>query len=94
MSNMAAGAAREVAIQIARYLRAHPEAADTLDGAAHWWISRPASLDVVERAMKMLEQAKVMQRRILPDGTVIFRSGPGLASFHDFLDCSHPVYRA
>jgi hypothetical protein len=42
----------------------------------------------------MLEQAKVVQRRILPDGTVIFRSGPGLASFHDFLDCSHPVYRA
>jgi hypothetical protein len=91
---MAAGVARDVAIQIARYLRAHPDAADTLDGAAHWWINRPASLDVMELAMKMLEQAKVVQRYILPDGRVIFRSGPGLASFHDVLDLSPSVYRA
>jgi hypothetical protein len=94
MSNMAAGDAREVAIQIARYLRAHPDAADTLQGAAHWWISRPVNLDIVEHAMDMLEQAKVVQRHLLHDGTVIFRGGPGLAAFHDVLDLSHTVFRA
>ena len=84
MSNIASGDARAVAIQIARYLRAHPDAADTLEGAARWWISRQPPADVMERAMKMLEDVNVVQRHVLPDGTVIFRGGPGLASFHDF----------
>ena len=84
MSKTAKGDARAVAIQIARYLRAHPEAADTLEGAAYWWISPQPGLDVMERAMTMLEHAKVVERHLLPDGTVIFRGGRDLASSHDF----------
>ena len=84
MSNTAAGDARAVAIQIARYLRAHPDAADTLEGAALWWLQRQPPLDVVERAMTLLEEVKVVERRILPGGRLIFRGGPNLASFHGF----------
>ena len=91
---MAAGDARAVAIQIARYLRAHPDAADTLEGAAHWWITQPASPDVMERAMTLLEHVKVVRRHVLADGTVIFRSGPGLSSLHDAFDLSHMAFRA
>ena len=84
MSNTAGGDARAVAVQIARYLRAHPDAADTLEGAALWWLQRQPPLDVVERAMRLLEEVKVVERHILPGGRVIFRAGSGLASFHDF----------
>lgn len=84
MFNTAAGDARAVAIQIARYLRAHPDAADTLEGAAHWWLRQQPTLDVMERAMNLLEQVNVVERHLLPGGRVIFRGGPGLTSFHDF----------
>jgi hypothetical protein len=84
MSNTAGGDARAVAVQIARYLRAHPDAADTLEGAALWWLQGQPPTDVVERAMRLLEEVKVVERHILPGGRVIFRAGPRLASFHDF----------
>ena len=80
----AEGDARAVAMQIAHYLREHPDAADTLEGAARWWMTPQRTVDVMERAMTMLEDANVVERHALPGGAVVFRAGRGLASFDDF----------
>jgi hypothetical protein len=79
----ARGDARAAAIQIVQYLREHPDAADTLEGASRWWMHPQQTPDVMERAMKMLEEVKVVERHNLPDGTVIFRaSRDAVSSIH------------
>jgi hypothetical protein len=80
----ARGDARAAAMQIVHYLREHPDAADTLEGAGRWWISPQRPLDVMERAMTMLEEVNVVERHTLPDGTVIFRASRGAVSSTDF----------
>jgi hypothetical protein len=47
-------AVREIAREILRYLHLYPEAKDTLDGIAQWWLRRepsPQVLQDVERAV-------------------------------------------
>lgn len=47
----------DIAWAILRYLESHPEAKDTLDGIAHWWLRREWSerlLGDVERAVALL----------------------------------------
>lgn len=80
----AEGDARAVAMQIVHYLREHPDAADTLEGAARWWMTPQRTLEVMERAMTMLEDVNVVERHALPGGAVIFRAVRGLASFSGF----------
>jgi hypothetical protein len=67
--------ARKVAADIVRYLRAHPGAADTLDGVARWWLQQPPGLLVMERAMAMLVSEEIVERHVLPEGTAVFRGG-------------------
>jgi len=67
----------EVAGVVARYLRAHPEASDTLDGIAPWWLSRPRQDDaseLVQAALDLLIERGVVERRTTADGVVLFRS--------------------
>jgi hypothetical protein len=46
---------RDIARAILRYLRAHPEAKDTMDGIAEWWLEgRHSERRVVERAIGLL----------------------------------------
>jgi hypothetical protein len=78
MSDAAEGEAQAVAKEIVQYLRAHPGAADTLDGAARWWLSHPPSDAVMERAMATLVSRRVVERHVLPEGTAVFRCGPRL----------------
>ena len=50
-------AAREAARDIVRYLVAHPQAADTLDGIVQWWLVREGRMHrraVVEQALAWL----------------------------------------
>ena len=49
--------AREIARAVLRYLETHPEAKDTLEGIARWWIERERTerlLEEVERAVTLL----------------------------------------
>jgi hypothetical protein len=80
MSKSAEGDAQAVARELLRYLRAHPEAADTLDGAARWWLDRPPAMAVMERAMSMLEDEQFVQRHVLPGGAAVFRGGRRLGT--------------
>ena len=64
-----------VAAAIRRYLRDHPNAADTLDGIARWWLSGNSGdelLTDVERAMQQLVTQGEVVRQTLLDGTVIY----------------------
>ena len=60
---------------IRRYLRDHPNAADTVEGMAAWWLpgdARPEPASVVERAINVLLGRHELTRRTLSDGTVIY----------------------
>lgn len=64
-----------VAESIHRYLREHPNAADTLEGVASWWLSGDADkewLITVERAIEQLVTRGELVRQTLRDGTVIY----------------------
>ena len=60
-------AARKIAREILRYLDLNPEAKDTLDGIAQWWLRRAPSAQVlqdVERAVIwMLGQGVLLESR-------------------------------
>jgi hypothetical protein len=64
-----------VAREIERYLDAHPDAADTIDGVMQWWLP-PTSAAVprasVERALAALVAKGAVGSRTLVDGTVIY----------------------
>ena len=58
------------------YLAENPDAADTVDGIAVWWLS-PAVSDAtperIERALDRLIRARELVPSELPDGTVLYR---------------------
>lgn len=64
-----------VAGEIGRYLDAHPDAADTVDGVLQFWLP-PAfasvSRETVERALDVLAARREIVRRTHADGTVIY----------------------
>ncbi len=76
MSEITDADVRSVVAEIVAYLRAHPEAADTLDGAARWWLPRRPRAEIVHRAMTLLVERRKVEKHTLPDGTTVFRSGP------------------
>jgi hypothetical protein len=64
-----------IADAIERYLRAHPDAADTVEGIRLWWLRGNAADEAPERvriALERLEAAGVVTRRKLPGGQVIY----------------------
>jgi Fe2+ or Zn2+ uptake regulation protein len=61
--------------EILRYLRAHPQAADTVDGIVMWWLPRQRheeDLDRVQRALDDLVARGLVDRITLVDGTVLY----------------------
>jgi hypothetical protein len=61
--------------EIRRYFREHPNAADTLEGVAVWWLSGTAGaawLATVQRALDRLLATGEAAKRTLIDGTVIY----------------------
>jgi Fe2+ or Zn2+ uptake regulation protein len=79
---------REIADEIVRYLADHPDAADTLEGIQHWWLSRqrwePAATQV-QRALDWLVEHGLVEKRMLPDGQVVYtkpRDRPSSQSMH------------
>ena len=56
---------------IVRYVNAHPNASDTLEGVARWWVASDAErapIDLLQRALDTLTDRHVLTRRVLPDG--------------------------
>jgi len=69
--------------EILRYLRAHPQAADTVDGIVLWWLPRQRYEEAVDRVQHALDDlvARGLVGRIrLVDGTVLY-SDRGQTSF-------------
>jgi hypothetical protein len=68
-------AAREIAREILHYLDHYPEAKDTLDGIAQWWLRREPSAQVlqdVERAVLWM----------LGQGFLLETSRPGVSPYY------------
>lgn len=65
---------------IERHLAVHPNAADSADGIARWWLGSlvpPPPREEVQRALGLLEAAGRMRSRSLPDGTLLYSSDAG-----------------
>ena len=72
-------AVRLAARGISRYLADHPDAADTADGIANWWLRRiriDASVSVVQQALDLLVAQGTVERRELPDGRHVYGRRP------------------
>ena len=67
---------RRVASEIERYLERHPNAMDTLEGIAKWWISQQRyeeALRTVHMALDYLVTKKEVSRQILSNGESIYK---------------------
>ena len=67
-----------VAADILRYLQHHPEAADTAEGIARWWLGGRRyedSLARVQEAMPALVERGLVEKQTLPDGADVYRAG-------------------
>lgn len=69
--------------EILEYLRAHPGAADSLDGIVIWWLSRQryeTASEAIQEALNDLEAQGVIEAVTLGDGRRLYRlsaqSGP------------------
>ena len=68
---------------ILRYLRAHPQAADTVVGIVEWWLPRHLHAEAVERVQAALDELVAqgwVEKIVLVDGTVLYADG-GKAPF-------------
>jgi hypothetical protein len=59
------------------YLTTHPDAADSAEGVARWWLPSMnivASVPEVEAALEQLLTRGLVRKRMLADGRVIYRA--------------------
>jgi len=64
---------------IEAHLAAHPQAADSVDGVARWWVSKRgvvASREQVEAALEALVEQGRLRRVRLADGNTLYCSAP------------------
>jgi Fe2+ or Zn2+ uptake regulation protein len=64
-----------VANQILKYLQTRPQASDTLEGIARWWIQNQRlseSVEVVQQALESLKHDGMIEQQKLPDGRVVY----------------------
>lgn len=60
---------------IQRYFASHPDAADSAQGIARWWLvgeGVEATADEVEAALGVLVQRGVVRAQRMPDGRLIY----------------------
>jgi hypothetical protein len=61
--------------EILRYLRAHPQAADTVDGIVEWWLPRQRYDETVDQVQLVLDELVargLVDQITLVDGTVLY----------------------
>ena len=66
----------DAAAAIERYLSARPQAAETAEGIARWWLVRQRyddSVDLVRRALDLLVRQGVVERLALSGGQPMYR---------------------
>ena len=76
MSASTPGNVPEVAEIIRRYLAERPNAAETVEGVAQWWLTRQRQMDeveVVRQALSFLEEQGYVVRFQLAGGKTLFR---------------------
>ena len=65
----------KIAADMRRYLERHPNAMDTLEGIASWWIPLQRyeeAREKVAKALSYLESRGEISRREMPDGRTLF----------------------
>jgi Fe2+ or Zn2+ uptake regulation protein len=64
----------EVVDAILRYLHAHPQAVDSAEGIAKWWLPADWCVDVttVEAALTRLQEQGLVRKRINADRHVLY----------------------
>jgi hypothetical protein len=74
---MSEGPDGAVARSILGYLCARPQAADSADGVARWWVdaSLGATLPVVQATLAELVSRGVLRHVPLPDGSTLYARG-------------------
>lgn len=68
----------EIQAAVLGYIGAHPNAADTLDGIARWWLPQQRYVTAQARIQAALERLVAdgsLQLRRLPDGTALYSLG-------------------
>ena len=65
----------EIAVAVLRYLRKHPDAKDTLQGIAQWWIVR----ECAERKLTEVEEGVSL---LLAKGLIVEMRRDGLPSYY------------
>lgn len=79
----------EICRGILQYLHDHPEAADSLDGIASWWLPQSGlsvSIESVQAALAQLVEGHQIARIDLADGRTLFQS-------IDKVSGSHPTWK-
>lgn len=66
-------ATRRLVIVLARYLQAHPQAADTPDGICAWWLGDRSDPSRVREALDFLVAVGLMERLSGADGRTRYR---------------------
>ena len=72
-----------IAEAILRYLALHPDAADSEDGIADWWMPEMGvgtSARAVAEALRSLHREGLVERETLPDGRVIYRANSAVGN--------------
>lgn len=64
----------EVVDAILRYLHSHPDAVDTLEGIAKWWLPLDYCADktLVKAALDRLESQGLVHKRANPDRHILY----------------------
>ena len=67
-----------LAEEITNYLRAHPNAADTVDGVMKWWLreGRSSSTQEIARVLELLVVRGVLVRKQVTGGGQLYSAGP------------------
>jgi hypothetical protein len=71
-----------IARQLSRYLRDHPDGCDTADGIARWWINADDAavpIALIETTLEWMAQCQLMEALHAADGHVRYRRAGGAA---------------
>jgi Fe2+ or Zn2+ uptake regulation protein len=74
--------AADPAGDILAYLRAHPQASDSLEGIVSWWLPARfmAARESVQESLDRLAAQGLVERTRLADGTIVYGRAEGGAS--------------
>ena len=67
--------AGEIARAVLRYLKAHPQAKDTLEGIARWWLER-------ERSERLFQEVESAVTLLLADDLVLETQRHGMPPYY------------